>query len=441
VGSNKSIKQLRKNFVSLTIVQLANYALPLVSVPIISRIIGPDKYGTINFAVAFVAYFNILVSYSFDYTATRKIARDPDNEENRNTVFSEVFYTQCLLFVFAAIAFFVTLYCIPRLEEDRTLIIYTFLICIGTLFTQNWLFQAMQDLSKVAIFNLTSKLLFTITILMVIRQKQDYIWQPLLIGIIQIFVSVGSFIWAFNRYKIKLKKVSLIRCFNVILEERIVFFSLVVVNLYTTTNTFILGLFQNSEQVGYYTAGQRLIVIAQSVLTMPLSQTFYPYIGKAFGENREQGLKVAQKLIPLIIIFTGLASLFMFLVGPFVITSFYGHKFNAAIPVFQILAFIPLIIALSNVLGVQIMLNLGMDKFFFRITACGAVLSVVLNLLMIRQWGYIGTTLNWLITEIFILVSMYIVLKRSGISSVNLDYFKPAAFKSYLQPIRRFFLK
>lgn len=441
MGSNKSIKQLRKNFVSLTIVQLANYALPLVSVPIISRIIGPDKYGTINFAVAFVAYFNILVSYSFDYTATRKIARDPDNEENRNTVFSEVFYTQCLLFVFAAIAFFVTLYCIPRLEEDRTLIIYTFLICIGTLFTQNWLFQAMQDLSKVAIFNLTSKLLFTITILMVIRQKQDYIWQPLLIGIIQIFVSVGSFIWAFNRYKIKLKKVSLIRCFNVILEERIVFFSLVVVNLYTTTNTFILGLFQNSEQVGYYTAGQRLIVIAQSVLTMPLSQTFYPYIGKAFGENREQGLKVAQKLIPLIIIFTGLASLFMFLVGPFVITSFYGHKFNAAIPVFQILAFIPLIIALSNVLGVQIMLNLGMDKFFFRITACGAVLSVVLNLLMIRQWGYIGTTLNWLITEIFILVSMYIVLKRSGISSVNLDYFKPAAFKSYLQPIRRFFLK
>ncbi|RYZ98093.1 MAG: flippase [Sphingobacteriaceae bacterium] len=437
MDSPKPIKQLRKNFLSLTLVQLANYALPLLSVPVISRIIGPDKYGTINFAVAFIAYFNILISYSFDYTATRKIARDPHNEENRSKTFSEVFFTQCLLFVLATVVFLITVNFIPRLHADRILISYTYLICIGTLFTQNWLFQAMQDLSKVAIINLTSKLLFTVVILMVIKQKQDYILQPLLIGIIQIIVSVASFIWAFKRYNIKLQRVSLNRCFNVIWEERIIFFSLVVVNLYTTTNIFILGLFQNIQQVGFYTAGQRLIVIAQSVLTIPLSQALFPFIGKAFGESREKGLNVAQKLIPLIIMFSGFASILMFFLGPLVITLFYGNKFKEAIPVFQILSFIPLIIALSNVLGIQIMLNLKMDKVFFRVTACGAALSVILNLLLIKQWGYIGTTFNWLITEIFILVTMYVVLRREGINSVNLQYFRPSAFKTYLEPIRK----
>src|SRR3569832_713296 len=91
-------KRLTKNVLSLTLVQIANYVFPVISVPIISRIIGPGKFGLLNFAGAFVLYFVLLVAYGFDYTATRKISRDPDNEQNRNTVFSEVFYTQCLLF-------------------------------------------------------------------------------------------------------------------------------------------------------------------------------------------------------------------------------------------------------------------------------------------------------------------------------------------------------
>ena len=85
---NKSRKQLTRNVFSLTVVQIATYVLPLISVPVISRIIGPGKYGAINFAAAFIVYFNLLISYSFDFTATRKIAKDPDNEQNRQVDFT-----------------------------------------------------------------------------------------------------------------------------------------------------------------------------------------------------------------------------------------------------------------------------------------------------------------------------------------------------------------
>ena len=436
MNSDKGQSQLKKNVVSLTVVQIATYVLPLISVPVVSRIIGPGKYGIINFAAAYVVYFNLLISYSFDFTATRRIAVDPDNEENRNNVFSEVFYTQCILFIIATVAFIVLLNTLPELQGNKTVVIYSFFVCVASLFTQNWLFQAMQDLSKVAMFNIISRILFTVSILIVVRKNEDYIWQPFLIGVIQTIIAIWSFLWAYKKYKIKLAKLSFIRCFHLLWEEKIIFFSLVFVNLYTSTNTVILGLYQKPEQVGYYTAAQRLIIIAQSVLAMPLAQAFYPFVGKAFGESREKGLVVVQKLVPLIVIFLGLASVLMFCLGPIVIRLFYGHKFEEAIPAFEILAIVPLLYSLNNVLGIQIMLNLKMDRSFFIITASAGVLSVVLNMLMIRQWGYIGTTVNWLVTELFLFFTMYFLLRRQGLDAINLRYFNFSAFKEYLEPIK-----
>ncbi|CAG5068539.1 Putative O-antigen transporter [Dyadobacter sp. CECT 9623] len=435
MDKSNSMKQLGKNFLSLTLVQIGNYVLPILSVPVISRIIGPEKYGLINFAVAYVAYFTLLVSYSFDFSATRKLLKDPDNVDYRSEVFSEVFYTQCLLFLVATSVFVATLFLVPDFASNRLVIIFSYLVCVASLFTQNWLFQAMQDLTKVAIFNLTSKLLFTISILFFVRKNEDYIWQPLLIGLIQTGIAVWSFVWALKNYKIKFLRFNLKRCFNVLWEERIIFFSLIFVNLYSSTNTVILGLYQNPEQVGFYTSAQRLIVIAQSVLTMPLAQAFYPYIGRAFSESKESGLRVAQKLIPLIVLFIGSASVFIFVFGPLVIRLFYGEKFEAAIPVFQMLAIIPLLFALNNVLGIQIMVNLKMDKHFFTISALAGIISISLNLLIVRQWGYMGTSANWLFTEIFLFVSMYVVLKRKGLNPINGEFFRFQSISELLNPM------
>jgi O-antigen/teichoic acid export membrane protein len=440
VTASRSNKQLTKNVLSLTIVQIASYVLPLISVPVVSRIIGPGKYGILNFAAAYIMYFILLVSYSFDFTATRKIARDPDNEQYRSIVFSEVFYTQCLLFVFSTLVFAALLYTVPELKTNKTVFTFTYFTCVATLFTQNWLFQAMQDLSKIALFNLISKLLFTVAILVVVRKNDDYIWQPFIIGVIQIVVSVWCFIWAFRKYRIKFVKVPLARCINVMLEERVVFFSLVFVNLYTSTNTVILGLYQNTEQVGYYTAAQRLIIVAQSVLVMPFAQAFYPFAGKAFGEGCEKGLRVVQKMVPLLIAFLGLASMIMLVLGTLVIRIFYGHKFEPAIPVFEILAIVPLVFSLSNVLGIQIMMNLGMDKLYFKITASAGILSVLLNLLTVKHWGYMGSTINWLVTEIFLLIAMYFMLRRKGLSPINFEYFRWPVMREYLQLMKKMLL-
>ncbi len=422
---------LFKNILSLGIVQVANLVLPLISIPIISRIIGPDKFGVVNYAATFIGYFTLLIDYGFNFTATRKVSKDPDNRELRNIVFSEVLLAKTFLFFCSIILFIISLYTIEPLTLEKKVAVFTFLTCIASVLTQNWFFQAVQDLSKVAMFNLLSKLLFTILVLVIVHQKSDYIWMPLITSGVAILVALISYYWGINKYKLKLIFIPFNRIFKVLNEEKIIFLSTVVISLYTTTNIVILGLLQTNEQVGYYTAAQKLMLIATGVINMPLAQAFYPYIGKSFGENRDQGIKAVHKMLPLVVFFTGLAGIGMFIFAPLAIRILYGEAFLSSIPIFRILSFIPLIVGLSNIFGIQIMLNLKMDRIFFAITAGGAVLGIVLNILMIKWLGYIGTAWNWILVECYITLSMYIVLKKKNLNLVDWKQFKISEIRQY----------
>jgi O-antigen/teichoic acid export membrane protein len=428
-------KGVVKNVFSLLVVQISNYVFPFLTVPIVSRIIGPDKLGVINWAAAFMAYFTILINFGFDLSATRAIASQRDNLQERNRIFNEVVSAKVLLFALSVICFIGSLFLFPQLRNEKQVAIYSFILCFSWVITPNWLYQGMQELSRIAIFNLVTKVIFTVVILLVIRQKEDYVWQPLAISIAQIAVGVYSFLFAVKRYNLTVRLTKLKPVLRLLWSERIIFFSMVVVNLYTTTNIVLLGFMQNNEQVGYYTAGWRLIMIVQQMIAIPLSQALFPFIGAAFAEDKEKGLNVVKQLVPIVTVLTGIASLLLFIFGEVAIRVIYGDKFLPSVMVFRVLAFVPMIITWSNLLGIQTMLHLKMDKLFFRVTAAGAIISVLLNLLLVRRYGYMGTAWCWLLSEFFITVSMYIVLSRKGIKMIELRFFSPVYFKKYLNPI------
>lgn len=161
----------------------------------------------------------------------------------------------------------------------------------------------------------------------------------------------------------------------------------------------------------------------------------FPFIGTAFAGGRERGLEVVRQLFPIVTLITFSAALVMWLFGPMAILLFYGEKFAPAIAVFRILVFIPIIIGWSNLLGVQTMINLKKDKMFFLIAACGALLSVGLNVLLVTHLGFIGSAWSWLITEMLIMLMMFLVLYRDGIIVLKGKYFHPANFLRIIQPI------
>lgn len=92
--------------------------------PIIVRIIGPDKFGALNFSASLITYFSLLINYGFDLTATRAIAKNKDNKEERNRIFSEVLckdastkHMYCSICVYGD-------FCTPNIRGKRALYFY-----------------------------------------------------------------------------------------------------------------------------------------------------------------------------------------------------------------------------------------------------------------------------------------------------------------------------
>ncbi|AFD09082.1 oligosaccharide flippase family protein [Solitalea canadensis] len=295
MNSGKSVK---KNIVSLGIVQVANLLFPLITLPLIARIIGPEKFGVINYASSVIAYFVLIINYGFDMTATREVAQNKDNKEMLNHIFSNVFYAKALLVLFSTICFIPLLFYFPNLKDEKLVAVFSFLICFAWVITPNWLYQGLQDLTKIALFNLFTKLFFTVAIVLIIRHANDYIWQPLIVSGSQLLVSIFSFYWAFKWYGIKLTAFNFSAVKKTLFDGRMIFLSLVTINLYSTTNIIILGLFESVVHVGYYTAALKLIGVIRAIFFQPVNQSLFPFIGDAFGRNKNDGIEMIKKLMP-----------------------------------------------------------------------------------------------------------------------------------------------
>jgi PST family polysaccharide transporter len=92
----------------------------------------------------------------------------------------------------------------------------------------------------------------------------------------------------------------------------------------------------------------------------------------------------------------------------------WGKNYLMSVPIIRLLAFIPFISAMNNMLGIQTMLSFGMDKLFSRIVLLAAVLDVALIVPLVSMFGARGAALTVVLTELYIMVSFGMSLRKRG---------------------------
>lgn len=424
IWRNPEHRTVITNTFSLSGLQVANTLLPLITIPYVVRVIGPANYGSVAFAQAFVTYFVLLVNYGFDLSASREVARIRENAEKLSEVFWSVLWTKTALFGAATIVFACLISIIPQLRSNWQLMIASYLILVGYVTFPAWFFQGIEKLGLTAVFNFAIKLVFTAGIFLLLRRREQYILVPFLTSAGQVVVGCAAlgFVKARLIRSFKLPKPKAI--VDQLKEGWTVFVSVVFINFYTASNTVILGFFALESSVGYFAAASKIVGAAQALLLFPFAQASYPHISKLMKEEREMGIAYLKKMGFLVASVTFLASIAIFILAPLVVKIFLGTEFLPSIQVLRILSPFPLVIGLSNVLGIQGLLNLNQDKAFFRVIVIGSILNLGLNFALAGTLREIGTALSWLITEIYITSAFFFMVQRSGVRIADVGFYR-----------------
>jgi len=407
-------KRLLENFFSLSVLQGANYILPLITLPYLVRVLGPEKFGLIAFAQAFIQYFNILTDYGFNLSATREISIHRENKEKVSEIFSSVMIIKLGLLVLSFLIMTIIVFSFEKFRKDWLVYYLTFGMVIGQVLFPVWFFQGMERMKYITILNITAKLIFTVFIFVFVHGVSDYIYVPLLNSLGFCIAGVLALWIVFKNFDLSFRIPRLITIKHQLKEGWYIFISTVAISLYTISNTFILGLFTNNTIVGYYSAAEKLIKAAQGLLT-PVSRTIYPYISKLVKESKERGLQFIQKVIFLIGGISFLLSVSMFIFADLIVKLLLGNQYTESVVVLKILSFLPFIIALSNIFGIQTMLTFNYKEAFSKILISASIINILLAFVLVPLYQHVGISFAVLISEIFVTVSMFVYLQKKGI--------------------------
>lgn len=407
-------KVLVKNFTSLSLLQLANYIFPVITLPYLVRVLGPEKYGLINFAAAFSAYFVIITDYGFNLSATQEISVNRNDKEKVSEIFSSVLTIKIILFFLSSGIFFLIVNMFELFSNDAGLYSIMFIGVVGIVLFPLWVYQGVEQMKYILIINVAIRSVTIVSIFLLVKVENDYLLLAVIYTITQVMTGITGLFFAIRKFDLRYLFPSKVQLLEQLKKGWNLFLSSIWINLYTTSNVFILGLFAPNSVVGYYSAADKVRIAFQGILSS-MSQSVFPYVNKLLAESYQKFISFNRKLLKISFMIGIIISSSLFLFAEPIVKIVLGNEYSPSVIVLRIIAWLPLIIFLSNVFGIQTMLPLNYQKKFSQILFLAALINLMISFSIVPSYFEIGTAVSMLVTEIFVTLSFFIFIRMKRI--------------------------
>ena len=390
LSDNKDSKALARNFGYLMIMQITGYIFPLLTIPYLAKVIGVDGFGKIAFAAAVVVWFQTITDWGFSYTATRDVARNRDSLEKVSEIFSNVLWAKSLLALVSFIILFILTEFIPYLKENQILLFITFMLVPAKILFADWFFQAIEKMKFITIFDLISKLVFTLCIFIFVKEKSDFILQPLFLSLGSILVGVFSFYLIVFKFKVKILKPNFNKVLQTIKNSKDVFINNIVPNFYNSFSSILLGFWGGSVANGLLDAGTKFSGIVQQFIGI-ISRVFFPLLSRKSNQHH-----VYEKINIIVTVFS---TVFLIILAPYIIKVFFTPEFYESILVLQIMACSLIFLTLSNTYGLNYLIIHGYERLLRNITISSSIIGFLACFPLIYFYGFLGAAITITLTR------------------------------------------
>lgn len=399
--------KLIKNGMWLSILQLFNTIIPLLTLPYITKILGADGYGTFAVALNLVTYFQVVVEYGFGLSGARRVAL-AKNKKEVNVIYSAILASRIILTVVSMAILFLFVYISQYDRNTITCVLILYVMVFGTAFQLTWLFQGKENMKPITITNVIARVISLIAIFTFVKNANHMYLYCLLYAITTCISSGISLYMAKKQYSIQFKIVNLNRIVKELKEGWYLFTSTAMSKVFGSIGVTILGLIGTNYEAGIYSAISKIPSVL-ILFFLPVSQTLYPHVSKMFALSEQKGLKTVKTIGSFAIVAFGIITMVLITFRTSLINIVFGSEFaqysNLLIPLLiWMMASI-----LNNFLGIQILVASGRQRQYSISFTISVFLLIVYNLIFISKWRLWGIAVAAAVSEI----TLTVVLMRA----------------------------
>lgn len=361
----------------------------------VTRYLGPEKYGILSYALASVAIFGTIAKVGLDSIVIRDLVNYPSK-------LAEYLGTSFWLKIIGGITTLLLVWI-------TTSNFYVVIIAAGLIFQSfeviDFYFQSQVKSKFVSIGKVAQVVISSLLKVYLIKVHADLSMFALVYLIDQI--SLAMFLYITYRHE---KRIAFLNKFNMKIAKELVSESWPVIAislaavLQSRADQILINTKIGPLELGYYAAAIGFIEIF-SFVPIIINSSFTPAIMNAKKRSEAEYFYRLQKYYSLMFVLFLVVALPIFIFGKQLVILLYGIDFSRAGFIFSLMA-LRVFFTNMGVARSQFILNEKLYHYNFIATLIGAIVSIILNYLLVPYYGLVGAIiisyLSYFISTFFI---------------------------------------
>lgn len=364
----------------------------------IARYLGPEQFGILSFAMAFVSIFSVLSGLGLQGIVVRDIAKDMRGvEETLGTA-------ACLQIIGGVFAYSCILTAINFVQPNENVLI-SMVAIIGTtvLFEASkisifWFEARVESKYTVWVQNSNLVAFAFVKVFLILNQSSlvTFAW----IFALETAIASALLLWIMDRRGPSLKtlRVTVERAKYLIRDSWPLILSSFAITIYMRTDQIMLGQMKGNVEVGIYTAATRISEVWYFLPTAILASVF-PSILNAKRIDHDLYRRRFEKLYVLMIMISMPLALLVTLFSTFLITNLFGDDYSDAIPVLTIHIWAAIFVFLGVASGHWFLAE-NKQLLALERTVIGVGINICLNYFLIPIYGAVGAAWATLASQV-----------------------------------------
>ena len=325
-----------KNVLIFVLVRGLSLAIPLLTLPVLSRAIKPSGFGMLALAQSIAMYLSSVIDFGFNLTAISSVAESRHEPQRLRAIFWSIGACRVLLMLACVAILGPVCWVLGQTVEEREVIAMSGLLLVGVAMTPSWLYQGLERGSSFATLSLAPRLAIFPLIMLLVRRPEDTPRAAAVAFGAELAAGLLLFSYAWVRLvpgrpivSGALARTEATRAFDAWLGTLLAIFT-------ANLNPLLLRHLAGLNAVGVFSAADRLVRVVFSFY-YPVAYAYQASVTRSWKENDDAtGNAAIRKVMILLGTISLLFALGVQFFGSWIITLLFGASFAGSIPVLRV---------------------------------------------------------------------------------------------------------